>query len=429
MKSPLRVFLLALLCVGTNAHATTYRVGPGGSFPNLQAVSPKLAPGDVVEVEGDAQYPGGASFSRNGTVAAPIVIRGIKVHGKRPVIKAVPDMPGWAIVRIMASHYRFEGFRVTADGQALGTRGIYTVGDDITVRDCVVHDCPFNGIAGSDSSGSLTLSGVEVYHCGNGEYMHQIYVGSSNSLYPHAVFRMEFCFIHDGLGGNNVKSRVTRNEIYYNWIEGAFFHEMDLIGADPKDQKGAPKLREDSDVVGNVLLKLPSAHGYVGNLGGDGTGFSNGRYRFVNNTIVLPPGPAGNSEAFRLKNAIQSLEFHNNVFFRPQNQFFRVISDNGLFPGTPYVKSGDNNWISGGNRPPYMTDTHLLNPGDLTNPAGYDFRPAGALLAARSVYPTRSPAKFEFPMPLQRPGFAPPMRKLGPGLPRDASQGLSPGAF
>ena len=34
-------------------------------------------------------------------------------------------------------------------------------------------------------------------------------------------------------GGNAVKSRAQRNEIYYNWIEGAVYHELELIGPDP----------------------------------------------------------------------------------------------------------------------------------------------------------------------------------------------------
>lgn len=63
---------------------------------------------------------------------------------------------------------------------------------------------------------------------------------------------------HHSNGGNNVKSRAERNEIYYNWIEDAYYHELELIGPDPG---GAPDgwseelKREDSDVVGNVLRK------------------------------------------------------------------------------------------------------------------------------------------------------------------------------
>ncbi len=49
---------------------------------------------------------------------------------------------------------------------------------------------------------------------------HQIYMATDESAHPGSVFRMQFCYMHDGAGGNNVKSRSERNEIYYNWIEG-----------------------------------------------------------------------------------------------------------------------------------------------------------------------------------------------------------------
>ena len=109
--------------------------------------------------------------------------------------------------------------------------------------------------------------------------------------HPGSVFRMQYCYVHDANGGNNVKSRAERNEIYYNWIEGALYHELELIGPDPG---GAPSgwtvdlKREDSDVVGNVLRKTGTS--FVARIGGDATGWSNGRYRFVNNTIITADG-------------------------------------------------------------------------------------------------------------------------------------------
>src|SRR5204863_6896191 len=139
---------------------------------------------------------------------------------------------------------------------------------------------------GNDSgAGSLTLEYSELYHNGNGESSHQIYMATDEAMYPQSVFRMQFCYVHDALGGNNVKSRAERNEIYYNWIEGAFYHELDLIGSQEYAEGVA---REDSDVVGNVFVKTSTYQ--VARIGGDGTGQSFGRYRFVNNTFVLGTG-------------------------------------------------------------------------------------------------------------------------------------------
>ena len=71
-------------------------------------------------------------------------------------------------------------------------------------------------------------------------------MATDETAYPGAVFRMQHCYVHDANGGNNVKSRAERNEIYYNWIEGAYYHELELIG--PDGQAESLK-REDSDVV------------------------------------------------------------------------------------------------------------------------------------------------------------------------------------
>ena len=54
---------------------TTYQVGPGKQYANLQAVASLLQPGDVVEVQGGATYAGNLRFTRAGTASAKITIR------------------------------------------------------------------------------------------------------------------------------------------------------------------------------------------------------------------------------------------------------------------------------------------------------------------------------------------------------------------
>ena len=89
------------------------------------------------------------------------------------------------------------------------------------------------------------------------------------------------------------------------------YHELELIGPDPD---GAPSgwsvdlKREDSDVVGNVLRKTSTS--FVARIGGDATGWSKGRYRFVNNTIITT---TGSGAVFRLFDELESVEMHNNV--------------------------------------------------------------------------------------------------------------------
>jgi len=162
------------------------------------------------------------------------------------------------------------------------------------------------------------LDHVEVYGCGKGLYAHQIYVGSDVTRYPKAVFEMRYCYVHDGIGGNNVKSRVTQNKIEYNWIEGAAFHEMDLVGPDPKAQKAPDTVHCDAVVVGNVFVKSGTSLGTVARLGSDGTGTSRGRYDFVNNTVIVRTKAAAAFGLFWLKGEVDRVGMWNNVFWSDQ---------------------------------------------------------------------------------------------------------------
>ena len=121
---------------------------------------------------------------------------------------------------------------------------------------------------------------------------------------------MQHNYVHGTNGGNAVKSRAQRNEIYFNWIEGALYHELELIGPDPAGGNAIPGVREDSDVVGNVLRKTNTFS--VTRFGGDGTGASEGRYRFAFNTVITQPGGGA---VFRLFDPLESVEMHGNVFY------------------------------------------------------------------------------------------------------------------
>ena len=168
------VLALAVLVAPSVAAAATYEVGPGRTYRDLQAVARLLRPGDRVEVDGGATYPGGLIFREPGTAAAKITIVGRRVHGLRPVIAG-----GVTTVEMRGDHYVLEGFEITGGS----SRCLYHHADDITVRDSVVHDCPGHGVLGADAdAGSLTLSYVEVYRAGRGDSAHPIYVATDLSL-------------------------------------------------------------------------------------------------------------------------------------------------------------------------------------------------------------------------------------------------------
>lgn len=337
--------LVLLILTGGKSGGALYEVGPGRSYQTLQEVTNLLQAGDVVTVDGGATYPGGVKLDGTGAAGRGVItVRGLRVNGERPVLSGVTEQ-GQAVMRVRGSHYVIEGFDLTAGGDSKAARCFYNVGDDVTLRDSVVHDCKFTGISGSDVSGSLTLDRVEVCRCGQGLYAHQIYVGSSLATYPRALFRMQYCYVHDGTGGNNVKSRVTRNEIEYNWIEGAAFHELDLVGPDPKSQ-GTPAegVHCDADVVGNVLVVGSTSQGTVARLGSDGTGASRGRCRFAYNTVIVRAQQAAKFGLFWLEGEVDSVGMWNNVFWSEAGPLDMVRQEKGATPKL----AGGGNWVRKG---------------------------------------------------------------------------------
>ncbi len=207
-----------------------------------------------------------------------------------------------------------------------------------------------HGILGADQgSGSCLLEYSELYANGSGDRYHQVYMATDEVHNPGSVFRMQFCYLHDGAGGNNVKSRAERNEIYYNWIEGAYYHELELVGPDGGDD-GNPRLkREDSDVVGNVFRKSVKPSGdpeyfNVTRIGGDATGETHGRYRFVNNTFLC-----GSRAVFRMFDSLESVEMHNNIFYRIDGSGVQVMRtvEADWTTGLAVI-AGTNNWVHNG---------------------------------------------------------------------------------
>ena len=405
MKRLIFTLFIVAVCV-SSASAVTYQVGPSRTYHTLQNVAGLLNPGDLVEVDGNATYPGDIILTRPGTVVNKITIRGIRVNGLRPIISGGTNTVEFRL----SDHYIFESFDVTGGS----FRGIYHHADDITIRDTVVHDCPAHGILGADTdSGSLTLEYVEIYHCGNGTGQHPLYMATDEFAHPGSVFRMQYCYLHDQNGGNNIKSRAERNEIYYNWVSGGFYGEIELIGPDPHGNKkvNTDTAREDSDVVGNVFQHIPTQGTRMARVGSDGTGETKGRYRFVNNTFILRQGQV--SPAVETFEGIESLEMHNNVFFRVGGApIDKMVLETRTRWVAGRVSIGSNNWIPTGSAmvPTAWTATIVGTDPGFTNISTYDVRPISTspLVNTGNNAPA-SPPGHPFISPLFPPAFVPPL--------------------
>ena len=369
----------------------------------------------MIEVYDDQTYAAavdGVWFKRNGQPNAKITVRGMKnAQGKRPKLSGGNN---WTVL-FNASHYVFEGFEITGGLETCVTHKA----DDITIRDTVIHDCPKHGLLGTDTgSGSLTLEYVEVYKAGSekpGDALkHPVYVATDadpTTGFPGSVFRMQHCWVHDAVNGNNVKTRAQRNEIRYNWIEGAGYYELEMIGAD-----GPPTdlAREDSEVVGNVLVKT-NTRSYAMRVGGDGTGETKGRYRFLNNTIILTV----DTGLMRAQDGIESLEFSNNAVFRVGGGAVGYIfrTDDAVWAqGQPRI-SGANNWFptDSMNFPKELTGTIFgADPGfTSTNPLDLRLKADSALIDKGTASSPPAP-NAAFPNPLAAAEFVPAQRAVPP---------------
>jgi hypothetical protein len=406
--------------LASSAAAATYKVGPGQEYSSLEQVRDLVGPGDVIELQGDATYSGDLKLKKSGTAGAKITIRGVPSHGKRPVIHG-----GDQGIKVMGSHYVIEGLELTGSARTC----LVHSGNDLTVRDTVIHDCPKHGILGTDTeSGSLTLDHVEVYRSGSGLKYHSIYIATDEKAHPGSVFRMQHSYVHDVNGGNAVKSRAERNEIYYNWVESAEYHVLELIGS---EEFPAAVVREDSDVVGNVLRK--TGGGPAIRLGGDGSGDSFGRFRLVNNTVVLAPGA---SSVLRLFEGIESVEVTNNVFYQvggaPIAKLMRMKEAKWSL-GHAEV-SGRNNWVpeGSGDVPSTWTATIYGDDPGFGNAKGLDLVPTSKSILCDAGTAPGNAGDAPIPHPLAAPSASPPphaLLKAGTSIQRPQSGQLDIGAY
>ena len=405
MRNLVRVIgLTTLIMLGTagTARSETYKVGPGAKYSSLRDIAGKLSPGDIVELRGDATYPS-ALFTKHGQRNKPITIQGTTVNGRRPIITGGRDT-----IEAAGDHYIFDNIEITG-GEF---RCFFHRADNITLRNVIIHDCPAHGVLGADDgSGSMLMERCEIYRCGDGDKRHPVYMATDERTHPGSVFRMQYCYVHDGKGGNNVKSRAERNEIYFNWIEGARYHELELIGPDGAD----PSLkREDSEVIGNVFRKLNDV--YTVRIGGDGTGETNGRYRFVNNTFLVQKD---NRAVFRLFDGIESVEMHNNAIYAIGGGPATVVrTSDAKWSTKREIIGGTNNWIPKGSQsvPSGWTATIFGTDPLFENLDNLDLRPrmdsplkdAGAPLTSLA-----SPPGFAFPSPKTNIEFQPHLTPTG----------------
>jgi len=428
---------LLLSAPAAPAIAAKYTVGPAGSgkqYPSLSALfsaaNVDLKPGDIVEVDGNATYTSSGDVGikmrsdDGGAPGNPVRIVGLAINGKRPMLTMGS---GDHVIKFeQSNHVVFEGFEITGGGGGKKSC-VFSEAHDLVLRDLIIRDCPAHGLIAADhNAGSLTLEYSEIFNAGANDQRHPIYVTADTERYPGAIFRMRFNYIHDGKGGNLLKSRHNRNEIHYNWFENSFYQEIELIGPDCAAWSNGtpPPIAGDSELLGNVIVHK-SSWSHAIRLGGDLNGRSRGLVRMVNNTVLIDR--PGNSNAIYVQLGLRGLEMHNNAIYQPGGAPTIVGENNsvdtpscGFTDRRPWVDgvrnvSGGDNWVQttakGVPGSPEWGRTLRGDDPRLTDIANRNLRPADGspLIGNGNVMPPDAPGT-PFPSPQRLPLFDPPTR-------------------
>ena len=223
--------------------------------------------------------------------------------------------------------------------------------------------------------------------------------------HPGAVFRMQYCYVHDGNGGNNVKSRAERNEIYFNWIEGAMYHELELIGPDPD---GAPSDGRSSARTRTWSATCCARRRRRSSRASAATAPA-GRRGATASSTTPSSRRTGSGAVFRLFDGLESVEMHNNV----------IVTNGTGGPNVMRANAAEFMWVNGVNiagieqlgddgrdgRSDAVDGNGQRRVGRAHEPHGQSAAGGGSPIANAGNASLSGPAGFPFPNRSGRPAF------------------------
>ena len=308
-----RIFLLIIWALtfwaGRDACALIYEVGPGKALKRIGSVPfDRLEPGDLVKIHYRKEpYQERIILRRSGTEQRPIRIKGIPYKGRLPIIdgkfagavqrenlnhrgrwliKIGDDVPG-DYVRIENLVLRnANNGNITVDSKGkhpytANAGGVFlTKGKHVVISNCRIYACG-NGIISAYAPDVTHLTVRKCLIYGNGDFQnkksdqdHNVYLQGTHTI-------VEFCrFGPPGACGQTLKDRGLNTIIRYNWIEGGFNRQLDLVDHEKYKQAHA-------FVYGNVLVQGRTSHNYnMIHWGGDRGHSRSGTLYFFNNTVV-----------------------------------------------------------------------------------------------------------------------------------------------
>ncbi len=319
---------MAWLAGGSGAWAATYQVGPARAYHTVGSL-PALSPGDVVEID-PATYSEVKRWTRPGTAAQPIVVRG--VGASRPVFDATgQNVDGAlphprAVFQVEADYITLENLEFQHATNGNNGAGIRVTGaNNVTVRNCRITMCDMGVM--SDHNSNLVIEASEIASNGTSlydGYSHNFYLGGDSAT-------IRFCYIHDSLYGQNFKTRAHYTELLYNYIADSQDGEVGLV-----DAAETAAANSDAVMIGNIIISKPRVSGYNSGrfiqFGQDSGGQHNGTLFAFNNTFIAGDGRI----QFLSANAAGATVVANNNIFYGSGKIVGTLGG-GI--------AGSNNWM------------------------------------------------------------------------------------
>jgi hypothetical protein len=260
------VATLVVLVIASYAGPRTLQVGPGAKYKMPCQAFMDAQDGDVIEIDAVGNYDGDVCrISAN-----DLVIRG--ANGRAKIDAAGRDKEGKAIWVIggnntLIENIELSGCRVLHRNGA----GIRQEGANLTVRNCYFHDNENGILSGVSPQSEILIENTEFARNGYGDgQSHNLYIGNIKK------FTIRYCYSHESIGGQLVKSRAAENQILYNRLsdEKGSNYELDLPNGGI------------AFVIGNLFQQSPTTtNGGILAFGAEGP-TPDSKLVVVNNTFV-----------------------------------------------------------------------------------------------------------------------------------------------
>jgi len=343
--------LVFLAC--THLRAATYEVGPNKPLTGIGQVPwESLQAGDTVLIYWRSNpYKEKWVICRQGTQAAPITVRGVPgPAGELPVIdgngattrtalnywnetRGVIKIGGANVpadtlprfitlenldIRSARPPYTFVAANGNTQSYTNNASSIYVEkGENITIRNCLIHDSGNGFFVASSSalaSRNILVQGNYIYDNGNtgSIYEHNNYTAAIGITFQYNRFGP----LRAGCSGNNLKDRSAGLVVRYNWIEGGN-RQLDLVDAEDSTLIVTDPGYRSTHVYGNVLIE-PDAAGnrQIAHYGGDSgatADYRKGTLYFYNNSIISKR--TDRTTIVRLSTNQERCDFRNNIAY------------------------------------------------------------------------------------------------------------------